>query len=65
MVIYVTTVYADGHDEAEQGIKSETVSLEFLEFIADWETTQGDWMGPENFEEDSFDQLYEVDENEE
>lgn len=38
-------------------------SVEFLEFLADWETDQGEWAGPEEFEDDSFDQLYVEEEN--
>jgi hypothetical protein len=38
-----------------------TLTIEFLEFLADWETDQGDWVGPDSFIDDSFDQLYEVD----
>jgi hypothetical protein len=35
--------------------------MEFLEFLSEWETELGDWVGPERFEDDSFDQLYEDD----
>jgi hypothetical protein len=40
---------------------NDDISMEFLEFIADWETDQGNWVGPDGFIDDSFDQLYEVD----
>lgn len=42
---------------AESG-QEEVPSLEFLEFLAEWETSEGEWAGPEQFEDDSFDQLY-------
>ena len=50
--------------QAQTAGEEEEVSIEFLEFISEWETSLGDWVGPENFEDDSFDQLYE-DETEE
>jgi hypothetical protein len=56
MILFIETVYSESH------LENETISLEFLEFLADWETNQGDWVGPEKFEDDSFDQLYEVEE---
>lgn len=41
----------------------ESPSAEFLDFLSEWETDQGEWMGPALFEDDSFDQLFEDDEN--
>jgi len=43
----------------------ELPTAEFLEFIADWETIQGEWVGTALFEDDSFDQLFEEDRNSE
>lgn len=40
-------------------------SIELLEFIAEWETSEGDWAGPEQFEDDAFDQLYDDEEDDE
>ena len=37
----------------------EQPSVEMLEFLAEWETDQGEWAGPAQFEDDSFDQLFE------
>ncbi len=37
------------------------ISMEFLEFLSEWETEQGIWLGPDGFIDDSFDQFYEVD----
>lgn len=39
--------------------EQELPSAEFLEFLAEWETDQGEWLGPAQFEDDSFDQLFE------
>ncbi len=33
-------------------------SLEFLEFLGEWESGNGDWNPPDEFADDSFDQLY-------
>ena len=46
---------------AQTAENEEDISIEFLEFLSEWETQLGDWVGPENFEDDSFDQLYEDD----
>jgi len=37
----------------------ELPSAELLEFLSEWETDQGEWVGPALFEDDSFDQLFE------
>ncbi len=44
---------SDKQDEME-------VSMEFLEFLSEWETEQGDWVGPDGFIDNTFDQFYEV-----
>jgi hypothetical protein len=45
---------------ATEGRQKEVVpTIEFLEFLSEWETDQGEWEGPALFEDDSFDQLYE------
>ena len=54
MVLFTTSGLADTEE------KNNTLTLEFLEFLADWETDQGEWAGPDSFVDDSFDQLYEV-----
>jgi len=41
-----------------QNATVEIPTLEFLEFLAEWETDQDEWAGPEQFEDNSFDQLY-------
>lgn len=50
---------------AETGKTEELPSVELLEFLSEWETDQGEWAGPAQFEDDSFDQLFEDDENDE
>ena len=40
-------------------------SVELLEFLSEWETDQGEWAGPAQFEDDSFDQLFEEKVNDE
>lgn len=34
------------------------ISMEFLEFLSEWETDQGEWSGPDGFIDDSFDQFF-------
>jgi hypothetical protein len=41
-----------------QNATVEPPTLEFLEFLAEWETDLDEWAGPEQFEDNSFDQLY-------
>ena len=50
---------------AETGQKEVVPSIEFLEFLSDWETDQGEWTGPAQFEDDSFDLLFEDDAHDE
>jgi len=56
MGLYSAICLAETHNE------NDPVTMEFLEFLSEWETEQGDWVGPERFEDDSFDQLYDTDE---
>ena len=58
MGLYTATSLADTEEEKD------ILSMEFLEFLSDWETDQGDWVGPGRFEDNSFDQLYEVEKQE-
>ena len=37
------------------------ITIEFLEFLSEWETEQGEWLGPDGFIDDTFDQFYETD----
>jgi len=53
MSIVSFTVYSDTEDETD------LPSLELLQFLSNWETDEGQWYGPEQFADDSFDQLYE------
>lgn len=48
---------------AETTTGQDLPTAEFLEFLTEWETDQGEWTGPALFEEDSFDQLFEDEEN--
>ena len=57
VLIPLTSLAQTAEDEEE-------LTIEFLEFLSEWETQLGDWVGPEDFEDDSFDQLYEDDTDE-
>ncbi len=48
---------------AETAKREEIPSVELLEFLSEWETDQGEWAGPAQFEDDSFDQLFEDNRN--
>lgn len=54
LVSTVSFAGTEKQDEAE-------VTMEFLEFLSEWETEQGSWIGPDGFIDDSFDQFYELD----
>ncbi len=58
-IILIALISSTG--QAQTAEDEEEISIEFLEFLSEWETDFGDWVGPENFEDDSFDQLYEND----
>ena len=49
---------------AETRQEEDIPTMEFLEFLSEWETDQGEWTGPGQFEDDSFDQVYEDDSDE-
>jgi hypothetical protein len=53
MSIFSTMSFAGSgkHEEVE-------ISMEFLEFLSEWETDQGEWSGPDGFIDDSFDQFF-------
>lgn len=60
MMGLLVTQYSSATEQKEQ-----VPTAELLEFIADWETNQGEWVVPALFEDDSFDQLFEEDRNNE
>lgn len=41
----------------EQNANEEIPSIEFLEFIGEWETEQGEWIDPVEFENEEVDSL--------
>ncbi|MEK9629892.1 MAG: hypothetical protein VW455_12845 [Nitrospinota bacterium] len=46
-------IYAGEPEEAEKTPaeqEQETPSLDFLEFLCEWETEEGDWIAPEDLE---------------
>ena len=46
---------------AEEETNTESMpSVEFLEFLGEWETEQGEWLDPVEFENDGLDQLIET-----
>ena len=48
MLLITSTGYA------EQTAEQEQPSLELLEFLGEWVTEEGEWLDPEQFEEDGF-----------
>ena len=51
---------AQAADNADAGQSEDVPSLEFLEFLGQWETDEGEWVGPEVFADGDFVQLLEV-----
>jgi len=41
-------------------VQEETPSIEFLEFLGEWETDEGEWIAPEDLADDEFAQLLEA-----
>ncbi len=39
------------------------LDAEFLDFLSEWETETGEWVGPEQFADDSFEQLFDDQDN--
>ena len=42
---------------AEAEVKGESPSLEFLEFLGQWETNEGEWISPEDLANKDFVEL--------
>jgi hypothetical protein len=59
ILFYMLPVLAD-----EQVSDEELPSLEFLEFIGEWETDEGDWIDPLEMERDETVTLFELLDNE-
>jgi hypothetical protein len=41
-------------------VQEEAPSIEFLEFLGQWETDEGEWIAPEELADDEFAQLLEA-----
>ena len=41
-------------------VQEEAPSIEFLEFLGQWETDEGEWIAPEELADDGFAQLLEA-----
>ena len=39
---------------AQEAIFSDAPSLEFLEFLGEWEDSEGEWIDPNQFDEDYY-----------
>ncbi len=64
LLIMMSLLPLPNHAQTLTGDTAETYpSAEFLEFLSEWETDSGEWAGPEQFEDDSFEQLFEENEN--
>ena len=42
---------------AESPVSDDTPSLDFLEFLGEWETSDGEWVDPAMLESDEFDKV--------
>lgn len=59
LTLIMTLMATPGLAQTSAEDAAEPLTMEFLEFLSEWETDLGDWVGPSSFEDDSFDQLYE------
>ena len=57
MLMYcsLTPLFAD-----EQSAEEETPTMEFLEFLGEWETEEGEWIDPVELENEEFGKLIET-----
>jgi len=58
LIIMTSLFPINNSADTTQNATVEKPTLEFLEFLAEWETDLDEWVGPEQFEDNSFDQLY-------
>jgi len=52
MLIIILLITPSLHSEETE--KEDTPSIDFLEFLGEWETTAGDWIAPEELEGEAY-----------
>jgi hypothetical protein len=55
MLCSMSSLFAEG-----QSNKEAMPSMEFLEFLGEWETEEGEWIDPVEFENEEFGKLIET-----
>ena len=53
LLTWLVTMWAYAEEEGDEGVPS----VELLLFLGEWETDNGEWIDPGEFEDDSFEQL--------
>ncbi len=59
VLMLVTCMISTWTYAVEENEDNDVPSLEMLEFLGEWETTEGEWVDPGELVDDSFEQLIE------
>ncbi len=54
MTLHISTLHA------ENLVQDEAPAIDFLEFLGEWETSEGEWLDPNEFEDEAYAGLFEV-----
>jgi hypothetical protein len=54
----ISSLYAE--EIASDGVSKKMPSMDFLEFLGEWETIQGEWLDPETLEDEEIEKLIET-----
>ena len=49
-------VHAQTDSEDKAGEELDSISLEFLQFLGEWETADGEWLDPTEFDDEQTDE---------
>ncbi len=59
-LLLLTMILCSSPTKADNYTDATRPSLEFLEFLGEWETKSGDWIDPESFEDKDFVKLMNI-----
>lgn len=48
MIFYTQTLHAD------EQIRGDSPAIDFLEFLGEWETSDGEWLDPNELEDEAY-----------
>jgi hypothetical protein len=64
MLLLMLIIMANPAVYADEGTSAEMPSIEFLEFLGEWETDSGEWIAPDELEDRTYAGLGRTDDSE-